>query len=135
MREANHVERFGRAMLRLAARDFAGLAVIGGECDVLEQRQFAERTRDLEGAPYSLMTDRMRRQAADLLAFEADRAGRRAQRAGNEIEGRALAGAVRPDQAEDFARAQFEGDLVDGQESSEAFTQAIDLEHEISRAG
>ena len=68
----------------------------------------------------------MRRQAADFRALEADRAGARAQSAGDQIERRALARAVRPDEAEDLALAHFEGHLVDRQESSEALGEPLD---------
>src|SRR5262249_55024601 len=119
-------------MLGLGTSNPAGLAVKGGERDVLEQRQFAERARNLEGAPYPLMADRVRRKPRDLLAVEADRTGAGAKRAGDQIEGRALARSVRTDQAEDFARAQLKGHLVDRQESSEAFAKAVNLQHRAS---
>ena len=70
---------------------------------VVEDRQLAERPRDLEGAGDAEMADLGRHQARDLAALEADRAGIRLERAGDQVEDRALARAVRPDQAEDLA--------------------------------
>ena len=59
---------------------------------------------------------RSRRCAAcgDVVAEKDDRAGVDRQRAGDEVEYGALAGAVRADQADDLARADLEPDLADG---------------------
>ena len=56
-RKTYHLQRLLRAALRLRTRDPAGLAIIGGEGDVLDQRQLVERPRDLERPPDPLMTD------------------------------------------------------------------------------
>ena len=104
------------------ARNLAGLAVIGRERDVLEQRQFAERPRDLEGAARRPARQIAMRRQARRSPCPRSGSSRQLGRSvpGDQVEGRALARAVRPDQAEDFARAHLKGHLVDGQESSEA---------------
>ena len=92
-----------------------GLAVLaepGRQRDVLEQRQVAERARDLIGAADALVADAVGGQPADLLACELDRAGRRHVHAGDAVEGRALARAVRADQAEDLALLDVERDVA-----------------------
>jgi hypothetical protein len=71
----------------------------------------------------------VRGQAGDLGPFKADRPGRRAQRAGNQIESRALARAVRADKTQNLPLARLEGNLIDRQESAEALGQAVDGEH------
>ena len=106
-------------MLGCSAREPAGLAIIGRERDVLEQRQFSERPRDLERPPDAAVADHVRGQAADLGALKPDRASGRAQIAGDQVEGGALAGAVRTDQAQNLAGADLEGHLVDGQKAAE----------------
>ena len=73
-RQADQVERFLRAALRFRPADTAGLAVIGGERHILEQRELAEGARNLKGARDPVMADRVRRQPGDFLALEADRA-------------------------------------------------------------
>jgi hypothetical protein len=67
--------------------------------------------------------------ADDLRALKTDRSCGRAQGAGNQIEGRALAGAVGADQPENLALTDFEGDLVYRQESSEALAEPFDRQH------
>src|SRR5439155_10432488 len=106
------------------------LAVIGGEGDVIDQRELAERTRDLEGARKPHAAEAVRRQPADLPVLEADGAAVRTQRAGDEVEGRALARPVRPDEPEDLALAQRERHLVDRNEAAEALGEGGDYEHQ-----
>src|SRR4029077_9328766 len=73
--------------------------------------------------------DRVRGGAGDLAIPEADRASTRPQRAGDQIERRALAGAVGTDEPENLALADLEGNLVDRQKSVEALGQPRDREH------
>ena len=49
------------------------------------------------------------------------------QRAGEQVEHRGLAGAVRPDQAENFAGTDLEADIVDGDETAKPPLGALDL--------
>ena len=92
-------------------------------------RQPAERPRDLEGAADAAIDDAVRRAARDLVALEADRARGRRQRAGEHVEDRALARAVRADQAEDLALLDLERHVVDGGEAAEALDQPLDRQH------
>ena len=71
----------------------------------------------------------MRGEAGDFLALEADRSRGRSQRAGDQVKGGAFPGTVRADQPENLALTNFEGNLVDGQESSETFAKAFDRQH------
>ena len=67
------------------------------------------------------------------LAVKADDAGARRERTGQQIEGRGLAGAVRPNQAQNFAGPDLEAEAVDGRQPLEA---AIDVfEREQGRPG
>ncbi len=69
------------------------------------------------------------RSEAQRRAGEHDRAGARPQRAGDQVEDRALARAVGADEPEDLALPHLERYLVDGQETAEALRQALDREH------
>src|SRR5262249_28473035 len=111
------------------ARTSRGLAVIGGQCAVFEQRELAERPRDLERARDALVADGVRGQPADFLAREADRTRGQGQVAGDQVERRALAGAVGPDEAEDLALTHVEGHLIDRKESPEALAEPLDCQH------
>ncbi|MEI9984765.1 MAG: hypothetical protein WDN69_17085 [Aliidongia sp.] len=64
----------------------------------------AEQAQDLEGAPDPQAVSAMRRQGGDVLAAIEDAPGIRRMLAGNDIDQRGLAGAVRADQAAALAR-------------------------------
>jgi hypothetical protein len=68
-------------------------------------------------------------QAGNVLAAKPDASGSRAQRTGDEIEGRALARSVRPDEPDDFAFPDFKGDAVNRQKSPEAPGKIGDDQH------
>src|SRR5205807_8138778 len=104
----------------------AALAVEAGQRDVLENRQAMERPRDLEGAADAAIDDPVRRAAGDLMPVEIDRACRGHQRARQHVEDRALAGAVRADQAENLALLDPKRHSVDGREAAEALGEALD---------
>ena len=65
----------------------------------------------------------------DLVALEADRPRRRRERPRQHVEDRALARAVRADQAENLALIDLERDVADGGEAAETLDQALDDEH------
>jgi hypothetical protein len=102
---------------------------MGGKRDVLYQRKFSKRPGNLECAGDAAPADRVRGQIGYVVAFEADSAFRRAERAGNQVERRTFAGTIGADQAENFALARFEGNPVNRQESAEALGQPLDCEH------
>ena len=86
------------------------------QADVLERPRHAQR-RDL-----------VRPRAGDVRAVELDLAQRRLVEAGEHVEERRLAGAVGPDDRDDRALGDLEGDVVDGDEAAE------DLRH-VRRRG
>src|SRR5260221_3345713 len=133
--QADLVERHGGAALRLAPRDTAAGAVERGEGDIVEQRQLAERARYLEGARYAAAADDMRGLPRDLGPGKDDRAAARLERAGDQVEDRALARAVGADETEDLALPHLERHLVDRQEAAEALRQGLDREHLFFRRG
>ena len=70
-----------------------------------------------------------RRQCGDVVAEEHDPPGARLRRAGDQIEQRGLAGAVRADQAEHLAGAHLEAHLIDGGQRAEPLGGAVDPQH------
>ena len=64
----------------------------------------------------------------DVFAVEDDAALVGDEEAGDEVEDRRLAGAVRADEAEHFAFAQAQRRVVDGTDTAEAFRNFRDLE-------
>ena len=127
-RQADHGKRaFGRLIGFRAA--VAALAVISGQGDILEDAEPVKRPRDLEGAADAAVDDAVRGHARDLGAVEQDRSRRRHQRARQHVEDRALAGAVRADQAENFALLDPERHVVDSGEAAEALHQPFYSQH------
>ena len=70
----------------------------------------------------------MRGEPVDRLAVEVHRAGLVLQRAADAIDQRALARAVRPDQAEPLARLHLEVDAVERDEAAEALADIVDVQ-------
>jgi hypothetical protein len=95
---------------------------------VFQHRHLAEQAAVLEGPAHAARRDLVRRHAVDALALEADLAGGRAHVAGDDVEQRRLAGAVRPDQRPDFARVGVEGHAGQRLEPGEMHRQVTDLE-------
>src|SRR5439155_5943777 len=87
--------------------------------DVLEGGHVLEEADVLERAADAALGDRMWRLAGDVLAVEDDPAGRRLVDAGQHVEERRLAGAVRPDQRDDRAARDREVDVVRRDETAE----------------
>src|SRR2546426_6962 len=84
---------------------------------------------NLEGARDAAVADRVGGEAGDRLAAESDRARGRGEGAGDAVEARRLARAVRADETEDLALADLEGDGVQRREAAEALAQAGDRAH------
>src|SRR5690242_19186482 len=103
VRQDDALERFRRTAMRFAPRNRAARAIKCRERHVLDHRELAEGTRDLESAGEPQAADVMRGLAGDLRVGEADRAMGRLQGTGDQIEDRALARAVRPDKPENLA--------------------------------
>ena len=62
-------------------------------------------------------------------AVEFDAAAGGPQKRGEHFDGGGFAGAVRPQESEDFALRDLEGDVVDGSEIAERFDQIADGNH------
>ena len=97
------------------------------------QQVFAHRARrvdgsGLEGAHQAALDQHVGRQPGHVLAGKPHRAAARARHAGNQIDGGGLAGAVRPDDAEDFPLRDVEAQLRHGLHAAEALGEAIDRE-------
>jgi len=69
------------------------------------------------------------RHPAEIHAAEGDAAGGERQQSRDEIDGRALARAVRPDQPEDAALLDAQRELVDGAHAAEVPGGLRELEH------
>jgi len=65
------------------------------------------------------------------MALEPDRAARRRQKRGQQIEAGRLAGAVRPDQRVDLAGLDAQIDVIDGDEAAEFTGQSISLQDDV----
>src|SRR5262249_12361853 len=128
-RQSDQIEDFLRTLPGFGAREAAAAAVVSGERNIFDKGKLGERPRNLKCAADTAPGDLMRGEAGDFLALEANPSRGRSQRAGDQVKGGALAGTVRADQSEDLAFTNFEGNLVDGQESSETFAKAIDRQH------
>ena len=113
-----------RAQQREApARDAAA-----GEIDVVEHRQAGEQRRDLVGAAQAAADALMRREMRHVLAEEADRAGGRGEIAGDAVEQRGLAGAVRAEHGAPLARPHRERDVGQRRERAEQPRHAAQLQ-------
>ena len=71
-------------------------------------------------------------QAGDVVAVEEDPAGVERLEAGDQVEQRRLAGAVRTDDAEDLALVDVEGDVGVGGQAAVALGDAFDVEQDGS---
>src|ERR1700747_3873610 len=87
----------------------------------------------LEGARNTRSGDVGLRVARDRPAAKEDRALVDPKRAGQVVEHRALACAIRADHAENFAGPHLEADVVDGDQSAEPALDAIELQKTLAR--
>src|SRR5207342_569031 len=103
--------------------------------DVLARREPGERADELKGTGHPLSADPVRREPADRVAGEPDLTGVRAEGAGDQVEQRRLAGAVRPHDADQLAFVQREADVADGAHPAEALADVRHLEegHAVGR--
>jgi hypothetical protein len=75
------------------------------------------------------------RKAGDVAAAQQDPAAGRRHLAGEEVDERRLAGAVRPDDGVDLARLECERDVVDRGEALEALRERLGDEDRLSHGG
>src|SRR5262249_17655882 len=130
-RKAREVEH----LVRLAA----SVAYVGGSDqaaydNVVDHAHGLKAFHDLEGTADAAVAAFRRRQSRDVLAVEEDRAFGRPVDAGNQVEQRRLAGAVRTDQAHDLAACNRDGDVAVGDEPREALCHAPGFEQRRHRA-
>ncbi len=102
---------------------------------VLDQRHVGERARDLERAGEAHGDAAMRGRGLRLRALNEDAARIRALPAGDQIEHRRLAGAVRSDQAGDLAPADAQGNAVHRDKTAEAFDEVLGRQDRRGRLG
>src|SRR4029077_2293229 len=82
---------------------------------------------DLMGGGEPAARDQERLFAGDVRAAKRDRSGLRRVDAVDQIEQRRLAGAVRPDQAQNFSLAEHEAEIVHGLQAAEALADVVEL--------
>src|SRR5258708_22226875 len=99
-----------------AERDVLDHAHVGDDFDVLKGPTQAKGG----GALWGLRPQRV--------TLELDLAGAQGQDAGDQVEGRAFAGAVRTDQPDDAAALDLEIDVVDGDEAAENLSGILHLQ-------
>ena len=100
---------------------------------VLHQRHVGEKAQVLEGARNTLLDNPVRLQSGNVLTCEQYAAVIRLDEAGDKIEERRLAGAVRPNDADDRTRHDVEIDAVHGLNAAERLRQALDLKQRLAR--
>ena len=111
------------------AGDRAGMpAQMGADRDVLQHGHVGHQLDVLEGSGDAELDDLLRRRVVDLVAEHGDRAAGRCQHAGDQVEGRALAGAVGADQGDDLAGLDVERDVVDGDDAAELLARLVDVQ-------
>src|ERR1700738_1658124 len=128
-RQTHHGQRFLRAFARLRTIERAGFAVERRERHILDERELAKRSRDLERAANAAPADLMRGQSCNLGIGEANGAFARPQRARDQVEDRALARSVRPDEAKDLTFDHLEAHAVDGHKPAKPFGETTDRQH------
>ena len=101
------------------ADDVAVGAGMGADPDVVEHRKVGKQRDVLEGAADADFGDPVRRARQDALAFHQNVARARLIEPAEAIEQRRLAGAVRPDQAEDLALVHVERHAVQRDDAAE----------------
>src|SRR5579872_6720237 len=92
--------------------------------DIVHHAEIAEHTAKLEGARNGLSGEVLRRKTGDGVSVEMYLAGVGPVETGHEIEQRCLAGAVRPDDADELASREIEIDRIDGGQPAKPAGQA-----------
>src|SRR5229473_2866325 len=103
------------------------------DADVLAHAEVGEGARDLEGAGEAEAPDAMRPEAVQHGPGERDRAAARPERAGDDVEERGLARAIRADETEDLALSEIEAHVAHRVERAELARRLSDREE--GRAG
>src|SRR6202021_1642839 len=95
------------------AEEIAAAEAVAADADVVEHRHGAKQREILEGAADADRRHAVRREPEDAAPIEDDVTLFRRVEAAKAVEQRGLAGAVRPDQAEQLAGADREGDALE----------------------
>ncbi len=114
-----------------ACKPLAGVVRRGKE-HVVEHAHHVQRLRQLERPHEPAAGDRVGRQVVDRPAVEPDGAAACALEAGDDVEERRLARAVRADQRRDRAALDAEARAVHGADAAEALLDALDLEDGVT---
>ena len=101
---------------------------LDAQAEIFEDGEVAEDLGDLEGADDAEPGTLLRREPVDAGALEPDRAAARRREAGDEMEERGLAGAVRTDHGMELARADLERDTVDRPDAAEVLRDLIETQ-------
>ena len=113
----------------LVARAFRHVPPVGGADEhVLEHAHVRERLRDLERTADALAAAILPRDTGDVLAVETDPTLVGPIHAGDQVEQRGLAGAVRPDDAQCFSVVQLHAQVVDDLHAAEGLHETGGLE-------
>jgi hypothetical protein len=127
--------RGGSAGLQHRVQHGRAEGVVQADQHVFGRRHFAEQLHVLEGARDAAQRDLRRRAAGDGLAGEDDAAGGRLVDAGQDVHHRALAGAVRADQAVHRAARHVQVDLVQRLQAAELHQDLLDRSRCRRRVG
>src|SRR5579864_7436370 len=96
--------------------------------DVFQNRHVGNQLYVLKRSSHAKLRHLLRLGAIERSAQNGDSAAAASEHARDEIEGRALAGAVRTDQRNDFASIDAEGDIVDRHHAAKLLARVIDFE-------
>ena len=99
---------------------------------IVEHGQFGKQAGDLEGARHAERGAPVARPVGDVLAEQQHLSGGHRIDAGDQIEQRGLAGAVRADDGLAVARHDAQRDVARGLQAAEALAQALELENRNS---
>src|SRR6266404_6604600 len=113
---------------------FGRIRPAGREPEVLANRQPVEETRNLGLHTDASPGDGVRVMAGDVMAPKQNTPGRRLELPGEQLEQRALAGAVGPDETAQLPLGQREIHTADGLDTAEADRQSDGLEHGATHA-
>ena len=107
-----------------------------GQPQVFVDRQTTEQIGDLERTGQPLPADVLRRQGLNFLPVQTHGSGIRHKHARDQIEGRRLARAVRPDQRVDLTGVQGEPCIADGLNAAEVLVDRRHFQHHaLARLG
>src|SRR5262249_57672506 len=91
--------------------------------------EMSEGVEEVEGGRHAELADPVRRPSGDVLSVDQDATFLRGVEAGDHVEERRLAGAVRADDPDDLGRRHGYADLLDGREAAESLGDRVKLQH------